>query len=107
MCAPASIGWSALILWTITVYGVLAILSVFTACVHRSQPTAPGARILRILSLLDLGTAALAPLHIYGILHAPNLAILATVLMLSLAALCRQAARRPIPAEVPRARVVR
>ena len=106
VCPPPSIGWSALILWTITVYGVLGILSVFATCVHWREPTRTGARVLTILTLLDLATAAAAPLVLYLVMGAPRAAALVTGTWLVLAALCRSAARRPIT-ELPPARVVR
>jgi hypothetical protein len=106
VCPPPTIGWSALILWTITVYGVLGILSVFTACVHWREPTRTGARILTVLTALDLATAAAGPLVVYLVMGAPRAALLVTVVWLGFAALCRIAARRPI-SELPSARLVR
>ena len=106
VCPPPDIGWSALILWTITVYGVLGILSVFASCVHWREPTRTGARILGVLTLLDLATAAAAPLLLYLVMGAPRAAALVTATWLGFAALCRAAARRPI-AGLPMARVVR
>ncbi len=106
VCPPPSIGWSALILWTITVYGVLGILSVFTACVHWREPTRTGARILAILTFLDLAIAAAAPLVVYLVMGAPRAAVLMTAIWLAFAALCRVASRRPV-SELPPARLVR
>jgi uncharacterized membrane protein HdeD (DUF308 family) len=106
VCPPPSIGWSALILWTITVYGVLGILSVFTTCVHWREPSRTGARILGVLTLLDLVTAAAAPLVLYLVMGAPRAALLVTAVWLVFAGLCRVASRRPIT-ELPPARVVR
>ena len=103
---PPNIGLSALILWTITVYGVLGILSVFTSCVHWRDPSRIGARILGILTMLDLATAAAAPLVVYIVMGAPRAAILVTACWLGFAALCRVASRRPV-AGLPAARVVR
>jgi hypothetical protein len=100
-------GWSALILWTITVYGVLAILSVFVTVVQRMDPTRTGARIARTLFVADLVSAAVAPVLILGILGAPTLALIATGGQVSLAVLVRHAAqRRPGPG-LPRARALR
>lgn len=107
VCPPPTIGWSALILWTITVYGVLGILSVFTVCVHWREPTRTGARILRILFAGDLAAAAAAPLLVYLVLGAPRAAVLLMATQLILAALCRAAARRDIPTELPSARALR
>ena len=106
VCPPPTIGWSALILWTITVYGVLGILSVFTACVHWREPSRTGARILSILTALDLATAAVAPLLLYLVMGAPRAAAMVTALWLGFAALCRVASRRPLSG-LPPARVVR
>jgi len=106
VCPPPNIGWSALILWTITVYGVLGILSVFTACVHWREPTRTGARILSILTVLDLAIAGAAPLVVYLVMDAPRAAVLVTTCWLAFAALCRVASRRPLT-ELPPARVVR
>ncbi len=106
VCPPPNIGWSALILWTITVYGVLGILSVFTACVHWREPTRTGARILSILTVLDLAIAGAAPLVVYLVMDAPRAAVLVTTCWLGFAALCRVASRRPL-SELPPARVVR
>lgn len=105
VCPPPTIGWSALILWTITVYGVLGILSVFTACVHWREPTRTGARILNILTLLDLAAAAV-PVVVYLVAESPPAAPLMSATWLVLAVLCRTASRRPIT-ELPPARVVR
>ena len=106
VCPPPSIGWSALLLWTITIYGVLTILSLFTAIVHWREPTPTSARILRVLSIFDLGAAAAAPLLILLALDAPRAATVAVCVHLGLAALCRAAARRT--AEVlPTARALR
>ncbi|HEU5057355.1 MAG TPA: hypothetical protein VFU21_12550 [Kofleriaceae bacterium] len=93
-------------MWTITIYGVLGILSVFTACVHWREPTRTGARILGVLTLLDLATAAAGPLVVYLVMGAPRAALLVTAGWLGFAALCRVASRRPI-AELPPARLVR
>ena len=106
VCPPPDIGWSALILWTITVYGVLGILSLFATCVHWREPTRTGARILTILTLLDLAVAAAAPLVVYLVMGAPRAAVLVTAVWLGFAGLCRVAARRPIT-ELPPARVIR
>lgn len=107
MCEPPSIGWSALILWTITIYGVLAILSVFVAVVQHVEATGMGARIARILFFADLATAAAAPFLILGVMHAPTLAIIATGGQIATAITARAAARlRPGPG-LPRARALR
>ncbi|HLU64825.1 MAG TPA: hypothetical protein VKZ63_01030 [Kofleriaceae bacterium] len=107
MCPPPSIGWSALILWTITLYGVLGILSIFTACVQWRDPSQTGSRIARVLALLDLGGAAAAPILLMVVLGAPRAAIGVIAAQLALAALCHGAARRRAEAELPRARLVR
>lgn len=107
VCPPPTIGWSALLLWTITVYGVLGILSIFTVAVHWREPTGTGARILRILSWLDIGSAALALLVIMLVIDAPQAATAVIAVQLFLAALCRTAARRRSPADLPRARALR
>ncbi len=107
VCPPPTIGWSALLLWTITVYGVLGIVSIFTVAVHWREPTATGARILRILSLLDLASVALALLVILLVIDAPRAATAVIAVQLFLAALCRAAARRQSPTDLPRARVLR
>lgn len=106
VCPPPTIGWSALILWTITVYGVLGILSLFTSCVHWREPSRTGARILGVLTILDLVTAALAPLVIYVVMGAPRAAAAVTVVWMALAALCEIASQRPM-CQLPRARLVR
>ena len=107
VCPPPDIGWSALLLWTITVYGVLTIVSLFVASVHWREPTATGARILRRLSVLDLGVAGAAPLVIGLALGAPRAASVAVFAELALAALCRAASRRALASDLPRARVLR
>jgi hypothetical protein len=107
VCPPPTIGWSALILWTITVYGVLGILSVFTVCVHWREPTRTGARILRALFLVDLVTAGAAPMIVFLVLGAPRTAALVMATQIALAALCRYASRREMPPDLPTARVVR
>lgn len=107
VCPPPNIGWSALLLWTITVYGVLAILSVFVTTVQWREPSATGSRILRLLSLMDLGAAAVAPLVILFVLGAPRATTAAVVMLLTLAALCRGASRWTARAELPRARALR
>ena len=107
VCPPPDIGWSAMLLWTITVYGVLGILSLFTVAVHWREPTATGARILRLLSAFDLGSAAIAPLVILLLLDAPRAATAVVLFQLFLAALCRAASRRSSGTELPPARVVR
>lgn len=105
---PPSIAWSALILWTITIYGVLGILSLFAAAVHWREPTATGARILRILATLDLVAAAVSPALILVALDAPRMAAVAFPAALALSVLCRAAAGRPHPSSgLPRARLVR
>ena len=106
VCPPTSIGFSALLLWTITFYGVLGILSVFATVAHLREPTATGSRILRILSLLDLGAAALAPLLVLWAMGAPRAAVVAAAGTLGLAALCRAVARRT-PIQLPSARALR
>ena len=106
VCPPASIGWSALILWTITLYGVLGILSVFTACVQWRDPTGTGARIARLLALLDLAAAAAAPLLVFLVLGAPRLAGGLVLVHLALAATLRAASRRERAPTLPDARVV-
>lgn len=106
VCPPPSIGFSALLLWTITFYGVLGILSVFTAVVHLREPSATGSRILRVLSLLDVGAAALAPLVVLWAIGAPRAAAVAVVGTLGLAALCRAVARRT-SIQLPSARALR
>jgi hypothetical protein len=107
VCPPPNIGWSALLLWTITVYGVLGIVSTFTVAVHWREPTATGGRILRRLSLLDLGSAVIAPFVILFLLDAPRAAIAVVIVQLFFAGLCRGAARRPLPTDLPPARVLR
>lgn len=107
VCPPPTIGWSALLLWTITVYGVLGIVSIFTVSVHWREPTATGARILRLLSLLDLGAAALALLVIMLVMDAPRAATAVVAVQMFLAALCRTAARRRSPTDLPPARALR
>jgi hypothetical protein len=107
VCPAPNIGWSALLLWTITVYGVLAILSLFVSAVHVREPSPTGARILRLLSVFDLAAAGIAPLVILFGLGAPRAAAVAVVGQLGLAALCRAAARRTTAARLPRARLVR
>jgi hypothetical protein len=106
VCPPPTIGWSALLLWTITIYGVLSFLSLFTVIVHWREPTATGARILRLLSMFDLGAAAAAPLIILLALDAPRAATVAVCVHLALAALCRAAARRTVD-QLPTARALR
>lgn len=107
MCPPPSIGWSALLLWTITVYGVLTILSLFVTAVHWREPTATGSRILRVLSIFDLAAAGVAPLLILIALDAPRGAAVAVVGLLGLAGLCRVAARRRTAPTLPAARALR
>ena len=107
VCPPPNIGWSALLLWTITVYGVLTILSVFVSVVHWREPSPTGSRILRLLSVFDLAAAGIAPLVILFALGAPRATTVAVVAQLGLAALCRTAARRTSAATLPPARVVR
>ena len=107
MCEAPSIGWSALILWTITVYGVLAILSVFVAVVQHVEATGTGARIARVLFFADLATAAAAPLLVFGVMHAPTLAIIATGGQVAMAIVARAAARRRPGPGLPRARALR
>jgi hypothetical protein len=107
VCPPPNIGWSAVLLWTITVYGVLGIVSLFAAAVHWREPTATGTRLLRVLSLLDLGAAAAAPLLILLALDAPRAATAVAIIALALAALCRTAARRTAPTDLPPARALR
>jgi hypothetical protein len=107
MCQPPSIAWSALILWTITLYGVLAILSVFVAVVQHVEATGAGARIARLFFFADLASAAAAPLLIYGVLGAPTLAFIATGVQIAMAIVARAAARRLPGPELPRARALR
>jgi hypothetical protein len=107
VCPPPTIGWSALLLWTITVYGVLGIVSLFTVAVHWREPTAAGARILRVLSWLDLGSTALALLVVMLVLDAPQAATALIAVQLFLTALCRTAARRRSPTDLPPARALR
>ena len=107
MCEAPSIAWSALILWTITVYGVLAILSVFVAVVQQVEATAAGARIARILLVADLGLAALGPLLVFWVMDAPTLALIATGGMTAMAVLAGAAARRRPGPGLPRARALR
>jgi hypothetical protein len=107
VCPPPNIGWSALLLWTITVYGVLGILSLFVTTVQWREPSATGSRILRLLSLLDLGAAAMAPLVILLALEAPRAASAAVLVLLGLAAMCRGASRWTARGELPRARALR
>ncbi len=107
VCPPPTIGWSALLLWTITVYGVLGIVSIFTVAVHWREPTTTGGRILRLLSLLDLGSAALALLVIMLVMDAPRAATAVIGVQMFLAALCRTAARRSSPTDLPSARALR
>jgi len=107
VCPPPNVGFSALLLWTITVYGVLGILSVFTIAVHWREPTATGAHILRILTLLDLGSAALAPLVVFFAIGAPRAATAVVLAQVILAGLCRAAARRAVPTDLPPARALR
>jgi hypothetical protein len=106
VCPPPSIGWSALILWAITIYGVLGILSVFAACVQWRDPSRTGARIARLLSLADLASAALAPLVVFAMLGAPRAAASLALVQLALAALCGAAARRGKAPSLPPARLV-
>jgi len=107
VCPPPTIGWSALLLWTITVYGVLGIVSIFSVAVHWREPTATGAHILRILTLLDLGSAALAPLVVFLAIGAPRAATAVVLAQVILAALCRAAARLSVPTDLPPARALR
>ena len=107
VCPPPTIGWSALLLWSITVYGVLGIVSIFTAAVHWREPTATGARILRALTVLDLASVALALLVILLVMDAPRATTAVIAVQLFLAALCRAAARRPSPTDLPPARALR
>jgi hypothetical protein len=107
VCQPPDVGFSALLLWTITVYGVLGILSLFTMAVHWREPTATGARILRLLTLLNLGSAALAPLVVFFAIGAPRAATAVVIAQMLLAALCRTAARREVPTDLPAARALR
>lgn len=106
-CGPPTPGWSAVILTAITLYGVLEILSVFTAIVHWQQPSRGGAHVLRILAMLDLVSAALAPVFIYWILGAPRIAAAVMAVQLGLAAACRSLSRRGAPHEPPPARAFR
>lgn len=106
VCPPPSIGFSALLLWTITFYGVLGILSVFASVAHLREPTATGSRILRLLALLDVGAAALAPLVVLWAIGAPRAAAVAVIGTLCLAALCRVVSRRS-PVQLPTARALR
>jgi hypothetical protein len=107
VCPPPNIGWSALLLWTITVYGVLTILSLFVTAVHWREPTATGSRILRLLSIFDLAAAGIAPLLILVALGAPRAAAVAVAGQLGLVALCRGAARRRSRSTLPQARALR
>ena len=107
VCPPPSIAWSALILWTITLYGVLGILSIFAASVHLHSPTGAGRRIVKILSLCDLGAAALAPVVIYWILGAKVTAVVVMIALLILAGYCRLAGRRAPRSHLPDARLHR
>ena len=105
-CAAPSVGFSTLILWTITIYGVLGILSVFATVVHLREPSATGSRVLRVLSFIDVGAAALAPLLVLWAIGAPRAAVVAVVGTLGLAALCRTVSRRT-PVQLPGARALR
>lgn len=107
VCPPPTIGFSALLLWTITVYGVLTILSLFVTAVHWRDPSATGSRILRLLSVFDLTAAAGAPLLILWGIGAPRAAIVAVIGQLILAGVCRAASRRSSPSELPSARALR
>lgn len=100
-------GWAAALLVTITVYGVLEILSLFTLAVHWRDPTRTGARILRVLGILDLASAALAPLLIYAVLDAPSAAAAVVILHLVLAGSCRTGATRTGTHEPATARALR
>lgn len=108
-CPPITTGWSLLILWTITVYGVVGLASVFVACVHWQSPSAIGTRILRGLGVANAVGVALAPVLIAGVFDAPRLAVCVMAGALALAITCRAVARRlPIHATPPpAARVVR
>lgn len=106
-CSPVAPAWAALLLLTITVYGVLEILSVFALLVHWRDPTRTGARILRALAVFDLVSAAAAPLLIYMVLDAPGTAAAVVIVHLMLAAMCRATARRTGTTELATARLVR
>lgn len=108
-CPPITTGWSLLILWTITAYGVLTLASVFVACIQWQAPSAVGARILRGLGIANAAGLALAPVLVAGVFDAPRLAVCVMAAALALAITCRGLARR-LPRQVeppPVARVVR
>lgn len=107
VCPPISSGWSALVLWTITAYGVLGILSVFGMAVHWQAPSRFGALWLRRAGVAHAAALALAPLLVVGVFGAPRLAVALMLAELALALSCRAVARRAAPAGAPVARLVR
>jgi uncharacterized protein (DUF697 family) len=106
---PVSFATATLLLWTITLYGVLFIVTVFGAWAHARQRSRFGARALRVLALADAGAAAFAPVVVGVALGAPTAAAAVAGTWLALAILCHIASRLELrePGDpVPRARVV-
>jgi hypothetical protein len=107
---PVSFATATILLWTITLYGVLFIVTVFAAWAHARQRSRFGARALAALALADAAAAAASPLLIGWVLGAPVMAAAVGGGWLALAILCHATSRielREPPDPVPPARLVR
>jgi hypothetical protein len=105
---PVSFATATILLWTITFYGVLFIVTVFAPPAR--QRSHFGARALRALALADAAAAALSPLLVGWLLGAPVMAAAVGGAWLALAILCHATSRielREPRDPVPRARLVR
>lgn len=103
-----SFATSTVVLWMITVYGVLLIVSVFAACVHSRQRTPFGARCLRRLALGNAAASVVAPV-LCTLLGESNIGVAVGGAWLALAAGCLAVSKLRLsesPEPVPRARVI-